>query len=147
MDRWMQGAALGICVACGGPVAVTPDGGPPPLTTPGLAISGSWVDSEGDQHTISETVYQHAPVGGDALLYHIVSYDNDAGWMAAENDPANGAYGDYSRFDFVLDDPVVFLCHTVPDAPTLPYAESAEPADAADLDGTGCAGDPWRILE
>lgn len=148
--RWLP-LVLGIGCAGGGggdAVPATGDTGTlGPITTPGLEISGSWVDDQGGSHTLAEIAYQHAPATGPAQLYPIASYDNAEAWFVAQNDPGNRDDPElWSRFDWFWEGEIVFLCHTVGDGPTQIYAESANPADALDLDGTGCRGGPWLAL-
>lgn len=110
--------------------------------TEGLEIAGEYVDEWGSEHTITDEQWQQ-----DALLFHVLSYDNEADSLIAENDANNEwSAGLFSRFDWAWDGDSLYYCQTVYDAETAEDAEAAEPADAANLEG-GCGeGFPWTLM-
>lgn len=110
--------------------------------TEGLEIVGEYVDEWGSEHTITDEQWQQ-----DALLFHVLSYDNETDSLIAENDANNEwSAGLFSRFDWAWDGDSLYYCQTVYDAETAEDAEAAEPADAGNLEG-GCGeGFPWTLM-
>ncbi|EDM81936.1 hypothetical protein PPSIR1_05698 [Plesiocystis pacifica SIR-1] len=110
--------------------------------TEGLEIVGEYVDEWGSEHTITDAQWQQ-----DALLFHVLDYDNEADYLIAENDANNEwSAGLFSRFDWAWDGDSLYYCQTVYDAEAAEAAEAAEPADAANLAG-GCGeGFPWTLM-
>ena len=106
----------------------------------GLEIVGDYVDDYMSEHSIDETEWLNA-----GSRYAVVEWDNDAGYVLAQNDEANEYNpGLYSRFDWTWDGEQLYYCQSVYDGPDLDAARSGG-ADASDL-ATGCGMFPWSSL-
>lgn len=112
----------------------------------GFALVGSYVDTWGTQHTITEELWTQTFPNGDGERYHLVGHDNGERWAIARNDADNPWNADkYSRFDWVVDGGDLWYCQSVFDAETADDARNATPADPGDRDG-GCGGFTWTAL-
>lgn len=107
----------------------------------GLEIVGSYDDGFGN-HEITADTWTIA----DTAVFHIVEFDNAAGFLIANNDDDNEyAPGLWSRFEWVEDGDTLYYCQPVYDGETEDAARDAAGADPADLD-MGCGGFPWSVL-
>jgi hypothetical protein len=110
-----------------------------------LELKGSWFDSYGTDHDISSSTWSQS---GGSSLFNISSYDNDGDFLIAQNDAANTfAAEKWSRFEWSYDTAGdLWYCQIAFDAETEADAEAAGPADAADLEGSGCNGFSWTAM-
>lgn len=107
----------------------------------GLEIAGSYTDSWGGSHTVSETSW----VSGSSS-WAVAAYDNDGDWLVAQNASTNAYFPDlWSRFDWTWDGADLYYCQFAYDAASQADAEAATGADRADLAG-GCNGFGWTQL-
>jgi hypothetical protein len=107
----------------------------------GLEIVGEYVDNFMSAHVITETEWTF-----DGSIYAIVEYDNDAGYLLAQNDEANTYNpGLFSRFDWTWSGDQLYYCQTAYDAASLELARMSGGADPDDLD-MGCGMFPWSNL-
>jgi len=114
-------------------------GGTPAPEAP--EIAGSYLDEYGTGHTISNSAWVD-----DFGTYHLVSIDNAADYLVAQNDSSNAWNADkFSRFDWTVRDGVLFFCQIAYDAESAGEAEATNTADRNDL-GAGCNGWPWTNL-
>lgn len=125
------------------------DGGGDDGTEPDpLAIIGSYLDDESNEHVISASQWliDYGPT--DQYTYALTQYDNDAGWVVGENGADNvGEAGFWSRFDWVVDGGgTVHVCQTTYTAADEQAALDATPADTNDLSSAGCPGYGWLSL-
>ena len=110
----------------------------------GLAIVGSYTDSWGGDHVISETVW--AQYGGSSN-FNIDSYDNEFGYVIAQNDAGNAYFPElWSRMDWTLVGEDLYYCSIAYDAADASAAQAAGPADADDPTTGGCGGNAWTQL-
>jgi hypothetical protein len=106
-----------------------------------LEIRGTWDDSWGGSHTIDEMTW----VSGSAV-FHVTSYDNDAGVLIAQNDEANDWNPNlWSRYDWTWSGTQLFYCQTAYGAASEAEAEGTPRADDTDL-AAGCGGFGWTEL-
>ena len=107
-----------------------------------LAIRGSYGDSWGGAHTISQSSW----VSG-AASYTISQFDNDAQFIIAQNSEDNEYNpGLWSRFDWASVDGALWYCQTAYDAESEEAALATPAADAANPAETGCGGFSWTQL-
>jgi hypothetical protein len=107
-----------------------------------LEIIGSYADSLGDSHTIDEELW----TTGSGALFSISQYDNNSGFLIAQNDASNAIEPErWSKFQWTINDNGgLYYCQSISDAATEEDAMGAN-ADPADL-GMGCIGSPWVEL-
>jgi hypothetical protein len=111
-----------------------------------LEIVGSYTDGFGGTHDITETTWTQGGFG-EPSVFHIASFDNEAGNVIAENDAANEfSAGLWSRFDWTEVDGALWFCQSAFDAADQAAAEAATPADPAGLETDGCGGFAWSEL-
>jgi hypothetical protein len=106
-----------------------------------LAISGDYDDNWGGSHSINAFSWTSG-----SSSYDISQYDNDAGWIVAQNGSTNSwNAGLWSKFEWTMDsNQVLYYCQSAYDAASETVAMAAA-ADANDLTG-GCGGFGWSIL-
>jgi hypothetical protein len=108
----------------------------------GLEIVGSYVDDFGGDHDITDDTWTMSGVG----VFHIDSYDNEAGFLVAQNDADNDFAPDkWSRMDWTTAGDDLFFCQIAFDAETREDALANEDADRDSL-AMGCAGFGWTKL-
>ncbi len=113
----------------------------------GLEIAGTYLDEWGTDHTITDDTWTMDFGGGMSSVFHVLSYDNDADFLVAQNDAQNDYNpGLYSRFDWTMAMGSLWYCQTVFDAMTAADAENAPAADPTDPSTGGCGGFPWTNL-
>ncbi len=113
----------------------------------GLEIAGSYMDEWGISHEISDDAWKMDTGMGSVDTYHVLSFDNDANYLVAQNDAQNAFNPNlYSRFDWTEFDGALWYCQTVFDAATPQDAENATPADPTDPSVGGCGSFPWTNL-
>lgn len=120
----------------------------PSTTDPGeaLAILGTWTDSWGAKHEITEARWTQSFPGYSSDHFHIVDFHNGQGWLIAENDADNAfAGGLWSRFDWTWSGEQLFYCQSAFGEASEQEAREVPAADAADLEG-GCSGFTWTEL-
>ncbi len=117
-----------------------------------LAIVGDWAEVAGSFPTLEVWGY-HAiddALWTDAFgsTYAIAQYDNDAGFVIAQNDASNPYYPDaWSRFDVTSDgDGGWYYCQTAFAAASEADALATPSADDSDPATTGCGTFPWSHL-
>ncbi len=108
-----------------------------------LAISGSWVDSFGGAHEISSEEWQ---IGSSTHI--ITQYDNEAGYVIAQNGSDNEFSPDlWSRFDFAWDSSnTLYYCQSAFGAADEAEALATPAADRGGFDTDGCGGFAWSQL-
>jgi hypothetical protein len=127
MNRILPLALVSLLTACSG--------------TTDLEIVGTYADDFGGTHDITADTWTMNGVG----VFHILSVDNDADWLVAQNDAANEFNPDlYSRMDWMESGGDLWFCQTAYDAATQADAE-ATAAAGSDPD-TGCGGFSWTRL-
>src|SRR6187399_1631604 len=107
-----------------------------------LAIAGAYRDVYGS-HRIDDEVWVQGP-----SLFHLLDVSNEEHWAIAQNDSENAYFpGDFSRFDWTVEDGQLYYCQTEYMAASEDDARDAEPADASDLvAGCGASGFAWSSL-
>lgn len=114
-----------------------------PVKTHGLI--GRYADSWGGSHIISNTAWFEPSSYGDSL-FHITQFDNEKGFMIAQNDKVKSWNPEkWSRFDYIKQDGKIYYCQIVYDKDTEAEALAATDADRADT-ATGCNGNSWTEL-
>jgi hypothetical protein len=113
-----------------------------------LAIAGDYADEFGPiQITPDQWFVDYGAFG--TATYAILSWDNRAGFLVAQNGPDTFNPNLYSRFDWVLVQGTLYSCQQAYDAATAGDAEADEGADRADLEA-GCGlpayAFPWSNL-
>lgn len=132
-----EGGASGAGVECEPPEA-------PPVDEAGeaLALIGSYDDSWASEHEISGSVWQ-----SESSSFHIAAFDNQAGWVIAQNDQANAYFPcSWSRFDWVESASKLYFCQSAFNAESELQAQEVEAADLTDPETSGCGGFPWTEL-
>jgi len=128
-------------------LAVTLVGCGTPASDDPLEIAGSWQDSFGTTHELTDTVWIMSFEGGNPALFQINDFDNDLDVLVAQNDVLNDFNPNlWSRFDWTTDQGILYFCQTVYDAETDTAAREAEPADPTDPTTGGCGGFSWSDL-
>ncbi len=151
MDKLWLGACALVCVVglggCGddegdggGSGGMAGSGGGAGANA-GLAITGSYEDTFGGTHEITDDLWQ----SGESS-FEIASYSNSEQYLIAQNAPTN-AYnpGLWSRFDWTTDAGDLYYCQTAYAAESEAAALATERADDASLSG-GCGGFEWSLL-
>lgn len=113
-----------------------------------VSIIGNWIDNFQIEHDISaESWVQSSPMGDST--YAILSINSETMTVIAENDASNGfAPGKFSRFDWVVDGDLLYVCQSAFDAETADAAANTEPADPSDPANGGCGGMfSWSALQ
>ena len=107
-----------------------------------LEIRGSFDDSWGGEHTITQTTWV---TGGSSFA--ISQFDNDEQFIIAQNGEDN-AYnpGLWSRFDWASVDGALWYCQTAYAAESEEAALATEAADATNPSDGGCGGFSWTQL-
>jgi hypothetical protein len=107
-----------------------------------LEIIGSYTDDFGGSHEISTDTWTMDGIG----VFHLSSFDNEAGYVVAQNDADNEYNADqWSRMDWTYDGDDLYFCQPVFDAESEEDAVDAPGADADDL-ATGCGTFAWSQL-
>jgi hypothetical protein len=108
-----------------------------------LAIVGAYRDGYDTSHRVDDEVW----VQGESS-YALLDFSNEERWIITQNDSDNVYFpGDFSRFDWTVEDGQVYFCQTEYDAASEDEARDAEPADATDLlSGCGATGFAWTLL-
>lgn len=105
------------------------------------AIIGTYSDAWGGSQTINEDTW----ADGYGAIFHISQYDNNGGFLIAQNDAANEYNPElWSKFQWTTTDDALYYCQSIYDAATEEDAMGAN-ADASDL-VTGCGGFGWTEL-
>jgi len=111
---------------------------------------GSWVDPDlGITFEISGATVE-VTAAGNTQVFHVLSYDNHDGWIAAQNDAGNSVDPLlYSRLDWRdgADTSEMFWCWTASTHTSVAGAEADSSADDTDPTSGGCRGQPWARLE
>jgi hypothetical protein len=117
-------------------------------TPSGLAITGTYTDDFGADHTITDSLWTTAYSGYPTSYFSITAYDNASNYVIAENDAGNSYYGSrFSRFDWHVDgDGDLWFCQTTYNAPTESDALATPRADDSDPANLGCGGFSWAKL-
>jgi hypothetical protein len=106
-----------------------------------LELVGEFTTDYGGTFNVTETL-----VDMGFAKFHVVSFDNDAGTIVAQNDANNSYYPClFSRFDWQKEGGSFYYCQSGYAAESEDAALMTMPADAADLEG-GCGGFPWSAL-
>lgn len=113
----------------------------------GFPLAGSWVDTFGTTHTITEDAWVQTFMGADST-FAFVDINTEQRQILAQNDAANMFNpGLYSRFDWVVDGEDVFVCQAAFDKATAQDAAAVAPSDDSDPLNGGCGGMfPWTQL-
>lgn len=112
----------------------------------GLAIVGSYLDDYGSTHVITDSTWTIG-MAGTSSVFHITVVSNADQYLVAQNDATNQYSASlWSRFDWTLDQGVLYYCQTTYDAATEQAALATPRADVNDLTGKGCSSFPWSIL-
>jgi len=108
-----------------------------------LAIAGTWADSWGADHTITDTTW--VQTWG---TYNISQFDNSAQVVIAENDFGNSSgAGLWSRFDWHWDaNSLLWYCQTCYDCADEAGALATAAADSSDPAIVGCGGFSWTSM-
>jgi len=108
-----------------------------------LDIAGTWQDSWGGDHRISESRWEMVGMGS----FDVLEFHNDGRWIIAQN-AADNAWnpGLFSRFDWAFAGPDLWYCQTAFAAATREEAVATPPADPSDPATGGCGGFPWTLL-
>jgi hypothetical protein len=106
-----------------------------------LDFMGSWEDNYGSLIEVTEDEISDAWSNS----YAISSYDNEVGWVTAQNNSSNSYNPDlWSKFDWFMAESELYYCQIAYDAADEETA-MAQSADSSDLE-TGCNGFSWSIL-
>jgi len=105
-----------------------------------LAINGSYLDGFGTSHTVTNTLWTQTYGQYTPSNFNVTSYDNDAGYVIAENDAGNDFNaGEFSRFDWFVDgDENIWYCQTTYTAATADDALATPRANDSDVTVSGC---------
>jgi hypothetical protein len=126
-------------------VLLSPDAPEPPIESVGW-----WEDSvSGVVVSVSGTTVEFDALGFHST-FHIQSFDNNAGWLVAENDSANSVDpGLFSRMDWRLsaDGTTLDWCWASSSHSSVASAEADFSADDSDPPSGGCRGAPWARFE
>jgi hypothetical protein len=105
-----------------------------------LEIVGTYDDGFGTHEITADTW----TIDGTAV-FHIVDFDNEAGFVIAHNDEENEyGPGQWSRFDWTWSGDTLHYCQPVYEGADEAEARSGS-SDPDDLE-TGCGGFPWSTL-
>lgn len=111
-----------------------------------LALIGTWLDEWTTFHVITGEQWRSGTAPNDSV-YVISQYDNDAGWLVAENGERNAFNpGAWSRFDWTWVDDQLYYCTTAFDAATEQAALDTAAAEATDPTASGCGGFAWTSM-
>jgi hypothetical protein len=114
-----------------------------PTVDDGIDIAGTYVDEFGTEHVVDDVSWTQTYPGYSAWTFAISSYDDEARFVIAQNDPDDPYNaGLWSRFDWTGD---LHVCQTAYAAATEAEALATPRADDTDLDG-GCGGFAWTDL-
>lgn len=106
----------------------------------GLEIVGSYTDSWGGSHTVTEETW-----ASGSASWAIAAYDNEGDHLVAQNAATNTYFpGLWSRYDWLWSGAELYYCQSAYDAATQADAQAAS-ADRTDL-GAGCGGFGWTLL-
>ena len=107
-----------------------------------LALAGHWADNWGSYHMIDNVLWDSG-----WALYNITQYDNESGWIIAQNDATNFYNPElWSKFEWTTDDDGEFYyCQSAYAEADEQAAIDASGADASDL-ATGCGGFGWTQM-
>ncbi|MGC6507182.1 MAG: hypothetical protein ACON4U_02155, partial [Myxococcota bacterium] len=107
-----------------------------------LALAGHWADNWGSYHMIDNVLWDSG-----WALYNITQYDNESGWIIAQNDVTNFYNPElWSKFEWTTDDDGEFYyCQSAYAEADEQAAIDASGADASDL-ATGCGGFGWTQM-
>ncbi len=123
----------------------TDTGSPPEIEQEPLEIIGYYVqDYDGSYHNITQNVWEINFGAGEIYTYQIRQYNNQQGWIIAEND-ANDPLetGKWSRFDYRLNRAGnLTVCQSTSQADDMMEALNWPPS----IPGQGCTGWGWLTL-
>ena len=109
-----------------------------------LDIRGTYVDTNGSVHSISETRWS---IDENSLVFNVDTFDNDTATVIAQNDPNNTTHpGRWSRFDWTVQNEILYTCHTAKSESSAENAGLVPQAYTTSPDSSGCNGTPWLIL-
>lgn len=110
--------------------------------SPGIVIRGSFSDSWGSHHVITNSTWTSG-----SSVFHISQVDNGAKYLIARNDQGNTWNPClWSRFDWTRSEGKLYYCQTAYNAATEAAALSTPPADPSDPATSGCGGFSWTEL-
>lgn len=111
-----------------------------------LAIVGTYVDNWDTTHEITDATWVQTSEWGTSA-FSILSFDNDAHHVTAQNDLENDYYPDlFSHFEWMIDGDGLWVCQSAYDASTEEDADATASADGTDPESTGCGGASWSLL-
>ncbi len=111
-----------------------------------LEIVGAYSDNYGGSHDIANDAWTQE-FDGATLSFEILSYDNAADYLVAQNADSNEFNPSlFSKFEWTMVDDSLWYCQTAFGAETAEDAENTAPADNSDLEGAGCGGFAWTEL-
>ncbi len=111
-----------------------------------LELIGSYLDGWGSFHVVTAETW-HTGLAPTDSVYLISQYDNDAGWVVAQNGEDNAFFPEaWSRFDWTTVDGQLYFCTTAYDAGTEQAALDADAPDATDPSASGCCGFSWTAM-
>jgi len=123
------------------------DAAAPDVPVEALAIVGSYTDGFGTAHEVTAERWTQTYPGAAPMVFHVTRFDNAAGWVVAQNDPANEySGGRWSRFDWARSGAALWYCQSAYDADSEDAALAAPAADPTDPANAGCGGFGWTNL-
>jgi len=123
----------------------TDTGSPPEIEQDPLEIIGYYVqDNDGSYHNITQNVWEINFGAGEIYTYQIRQYNNQQGWIIAENDDNDPLEtGKWSRFDYRLNRAGnLTVCQSTSQADDMMEALNWPPS----IPGQGCTGWGWLTL-
>lgn len=123
----------------------TDTGSPPEIEQGPLEIIGYYVqDNDGSYHNITQNVWEINFGAGEIYTYQIRQYNNQQGWIIAENDDNDPLEtGKWSRFDYRLNRAGnLTVCQSTSQADDMMEALNWPPS----IPGQGCTGWGWLTL-
>lgn len=117
-----------LFIACIKDVEPIPDSGvePDDSADEGLAIIGDWLDVDSGLYVIKNQSWRYQAFEEEWTDDTILSYDNDLGYVIAQNDAAGALNpGLFSRYDFKAVEGFWQYCHSTDEAETEQDAEIA----------------------
>jgi hypothetical protein len=147
MRHWLWAAsllAIAAAAGCQGDASSSgklQESSPPPP----LAIIGTYTDEFGTQQDITATQWKASDSFGTST-FAILSYDNAASFLIAQNGAANAFFPNlYSRFDWTTFNSDLYVCQTVYNGASVALAQAGV-ADRANPSAGGCDATnnfPW----
>ena len=109
-----------------------------------LAIVGSYTDGFSTHEVSTERwtiTYEGTP-----SIFHIDRFDNELGYLVAQNDAENEFSPElWCRFDWLINGEELWYCQIIFDAESAEDAEN-NAADPSDPSMGGCGDFPWTLL-